>query len=318
MPDNILNGCGCVECGKEKIRNKFIKTHEQYVEELKQINPNIVIIEKYKKANVPVLHKCLIDEYEWKASPGNILYGKGCPKCAKNIKISHDEYVKKVSEINQNIEVLEEYINVNTPILHYCKIHDIKWRVCPICILKGTGCIECGKEKLSKKNTKTHEQYIKELKEINPNIIPIEKYINSNTNILHKCLIDDYEWYVSPLHTLSGNGCPQCNESKGERQIRLWLNKFDIAYEREYRFDDCRDIKPLPFDFYLPSYNSCIEYQGKQHYHPIDYFGGKKHLEYVQRHDDIKKEYCKNKGISLLHIPYNKNVEEELNNFLFI
>ncbi|RKI36697.1 hypothetical protein D7V86_25315 [bacterium D16-51] len=244
--------------------------------------------------------------------------GKGCPKCGNTLQKTHYEYVTELSLINSDIDVLEKYINSNTPILHRCKKHNIQWKVVPQSILQGCGCIECGREKLSEKLHKSHDQYIEDLGKVNPNIIAIEKYIDTNTPILHKCLLDGNKWYLSPRNALLGNGCPQCRESKGERKIRIWLNNKHIVYQTQKSFKDCRDIKPLPFDFYLPAYNTAIEYDGKQHYKPIKYFGGKERFEYIVKHDNIKNEYCKNNGISLLRIPYFKNVEEELNNFLFI
>ena len=105
--------------------------------------------------------------------------------------------------------------------------------------------------------------------------------------------------------------------SKGENTIWNWLNYNKIKFEFQKRFSDCKDKKSLPFDFYLPDYNLCIEYQGKQHYEPINYFGGLEKFTYQQYHDELKKEYCEEKGISLLCIPYDKNIEEELDNFLF-
>ena len=317
-PDNILKGCGCVECGKEKIGDKNRKSHEQYVDELQRNNSNIAVVGVYINANTPILHRCLIDGYEWDVSPANILFGKGCPKCSNNIKRTHEEYVNEVKKINPHIEVLEEYVNSNTPILHKCKIHNVEWKVVPNSVIQGSGCLECGKEKLKRKLTKTHQCYVEELKEENPNVIVLEEYKGAYVQILHKCLIDGNEWYTTPTSMLLGNGCPQCHESKGEKEIRKLLDKYNITYEPQYKFDDCRDTRTLPFDFYLPDYNSCIEYQGKQHYESIEYFGGQEQLEYIQKHDNIKSEYCKNNGISLLCIPYFKNIEEELDNFLFI
>ena len=61
---------------------------------------------------------------------------------------------------------------------------------------------------------------------------------------------------------------------------------------------------PLKFDFYLPDYNCCIEYDGKQHFEPIDYFGGKNGFIKTQERDDIKNQYCKNNDIKLIRIPY--------------
>ena len=71
----------------------------------------------------------------------------------------------------------------------------------------------------------------------------------------------------------------------------------------------------LPFDFYLPDYNTCIEYQGEQHYRAIDYFGGEDEFLIRKKHDEIKSEYCKQHKINLIIIPYNKNVKNELDDF---
>lgn len=321
FPDNILKGNGCIMCRNEKIGDKNRKNHKQYIKELKILNPNIIVVEKYVNANTPILHKCLKDGYEWYARPGNILSNKGCPKCAGVIKRSQEEYIEKLSSINPDIDVLDEYANAHTPILHKCKKHNIIWKTSPASVLQGCGCIECSKEKLSAKNKKSHDQYVEELKKINPNIVVSDNYVNSWTPILHKCLVDNNEWYAAPVRILYGNGCPKCNksnESKGEREIRLWLDGQHIIYETQKSFKDCRDIRPLPFDFYLPRYNKIIEYDGEQHFKSVEYFGGDKAFECRIKHDNIKNEYCKNNDISLLRIPYYKNIEEELNNFLFI
>lgn len=317
-PDNVLRGHGCIECGKEKISNKLLKNHSQYVKELEIVNKNIIPIENYINASTPILHKCLIDGYEWHINPSNALNGYGCLKCSNRIKRTHNNYISDLYKINPNIEVIGTFVNMRTKILHKCLLHNIEWEVVPYSILNGQGCIECGKEKIKKSLGKTHEEYIEELSMINTNIIAIDRYINSSTAILHKCLKDNYEWYAYPSNILRGFGCPKCNQSKGEKSIHQWLNNHNIIYISQKTFKDCRDIKPLPFDFYLSDYNMAIEYDGEQHYRPVEYFGGQKSFERTQRHDKIKDEYCKNNNIKLLRIPYFKDIEEELNNFLFI
>ena len=388
MPTNILKGCGCVKCKSEKIIEKQLKTHEQYVEELSIKSPNLKVIEEYIDSVTPILHYCIKHDNYWKVCPNNALNRNGCPECGKESHYelsskSHDDYVFEVSAKNPNIEVVEKYINGRTKIMHYCLLHDVYWMAYPYSILQGCGCFECGKEKISsslskshetyveelkiinpnviaieryidmktpilhkclihnvewitspsatlqgcgcpecrsekisEKSLKTHEQYIEELKITNPSMVVLEQYINANTPILHKCLKDENEWYISPSNALIGYGCPRCHESKGERQIRLWLDKHNISYEFQKKFEVCRDSNLLPFDFYLPNYNMCIEYDGKQHFEPIEHFGGQEAFEITAKHDNIKNDYCKNNGISLLRIPYFKNVEEELNNFL--
>ena len=319
LPSSVLMGCGCSQCGKEKIGNKFRKSSEQYIDDVKFINPHISVIGKYRNTSTRILHKCEKHNITWKTSPNSILQGCGCIECWKEKQRKargkgHDKYVQQVKTTNPNIEVIEQYVNSNTPILHKCLIDNCEWNSAPSNILSGHGCPMCAGNK-----HKSQEEYIKEVKLINPDIEVVGEYVNFNTPILHKCLIDGYEWYTRPEYIISGRrGCPKCNESSGERQVRQWLEKNNIKYEYQKRYDDCKDINTLPFDFYLPTYNLIVEYDDKQHFEPIEYFGGIEAFNTRVKHDNIKNEYCKNNGISLLRIPYYKNVEEELNNFLFI
>jgi len=90
--------------------------------------------------------------------------------------------------------------------------------------------------------------------------------------------------------------------SKGERKIMTYLDKMNIEYIAEFRIDDCKDQITLPFDFYLPKYNLCIEFDGEQHYRPIEYFGGEKKFNNQLRRDYIKDMYCLDNKISLIRI----------------
>lgn len=282
-------------------------THEKYVERVQKINPDVEVLEEYIGSQKKILHKCKIDGYEWYTQPSNILNGKGCPKCYGNIQKSHQRYVEEVALINPNVEVIGVYINNKTKILHKCKIDGYEWLSSPNHILKGRGCPKCyGRIK------RTHEQYVSEVMLINPNIEVVGEYINSRTKILHKCKIDGHEWYAIPNSIIQGSGCPKCNESRGEKNISKWLDEFNILYQKQKIFEDCRDTFSLPYDFYLPKYNICIEYQGQQHYYPVEIFGGKKTFEKQQKHDNIKKEYCQKNNICLFEIPYYSNLDDEL------
>lgn len=301
-PSSILSGCGCPKCG-----GKVKKTQEEYIKEVSNINPNIEVLGNYDGMNTKILHRCKIDSYEWNAYPNHILRGSGCPVCSGLKKKTHEEYVGELNIINSNIEAIEEYINAYTPIFHKCKIDGYEWRVSPHSLLCGSGCPMCyGNIK------KTHEQYVDELSKINPNVEVLGKYTNNKIQILHRCKVDSYEWKACPSNMLYGKGCPKCNASKGERTIENWLNKENILYKSQWRFSDCKDIKPLPFDFYLPKYDICIEYQGQQHYEIVEYFGGKKKFEDQIKKDNIKKEYCKENNIQLFIIPYFVDVNKEL------
>ena len=72
---------------------------------------------------------------------------------------------------------------------------------------------------------------------------------------------------------------------------------------------------PLRFDFYLPEYNTVIEYDGEQHFKPVERFGGEKAFKTVQLHDNTKTKYCEDNDIRLLRISYKdkNNIQEILN-----
>ena len=288
------------------------KTHEEYVKELVSKNPNIKPIEKYIKMKIPIEHYCIIHDVAWKITPECALRGYGCPECkkekTKNICVkTHKQYVSEVKHINQDIDVVGIYINAKTPIKHYCKKHNIFWDAAPGNILSGYGCPECGKEKSINGRKKTNQEYIMEVAIINSDIEIVGKYVNAHTPILHRCMVDGYEWMALPANIVKGSGCPECNESHGEKQIRQWLSDNNIEYVPQKTFNDCKNKKSLPFDFYLPDYNICIECQGKQHFEIIDYFGGEERFNYTKKHDNIKKEYCDNNNIKLVYIDYTEN-----------
>lgn len=74
----------------------------------------------------------------------------------------------------------------------------------------------------------------------------------------------------------------------------------------------------LPFDFYLPDYNCCIEYDGEQHIRATTLYGGEEGLKKVKLRDSIKNKYCKDNNIPLLRISHkeNENINIIIDNFI--
>lgn len=97
-------------------------------------------------------------------------------------------------------------------------------------------------------------------------------------------------------------GCE--HRSSGEWLVASILDDLNVKYEREKTFPDCKDVGRLRFDFYVDDLNLIIEYNGAQHYHPIEVFGGDEEFDYRKRHDNIKRDYCVDNKITLVEIPY--------------
>lgn len=201
----------------------------------------------------------------------------------------------------------EDYIDVKMNIEYICPKHG-KVNNMLDNMLHGYGCWACGRE-ISKIKSTFDKDFVEEyVNSINGNkLLNKEEYLGTfipNLKIRCKCgniFITSFNNYKK-----STNTCRKCSlkESRGEAIIRHVLEYGKIKFEQEKRFSDCRDKKPLPFDFYLPDYNLCIEYDGEQHYKDISFNGVTSYLERNQKHDKIKNEYCNEHNINLLRIPY--------------
>ena len=106
--------------------------------------------------------------------------------------------------------------------------------------------------------------------------------------------------------------------SSGEYAVKGVLEAMNIKFQREMTFDDCKDVQLLRFDFYLPHNMSIIEFDGKQHFEPVEHWGGQETLDNIQRRDAIKNAYCAANNIRLLRIPYTdfERVQELIEAFL--
>ena len=147
-------------------------------------------------------------------------------------------------------------------------------------------------------------------------------YTGSNKLLKVTCKIHGI-FQVRPKDFLyKPSGCPKCKSSRGELQIRKKLVSEKISYKEQIKFNDCKHIRCLPFDFGIYDLKSnllgLIEYHGEQHYKIVKHFGGETKLINTIRRDKIKQEYCAKNNIPLLIIPYTKFkfIETEIKNFL--
>ena len=67
-------------------------------------------------------------------------------------------------------------------------------------------------------------------------------------------------------------------------------------------------MKKLRFDFaILDKYDNIfavIEFDGAQHYKPVDFFGGVENFEKTKKRDSIKNKYCLDNNIEMIRISY--------------
>lgn len=248
----------------------------------------------------------------------NFKTGQRCPICANEEKLKRIQSQKlKYEDIKEYIEsngdqlLSTEYINARQDLKIKCSkghIYNMKWYN----YKTGYRCPSCGIER-SKEKQKYSYQYVREYIKNQGDELLSTEYINCKTKLKIKCS-KGHIYSVTFDNYKMGYRCPICKISKGENKIKNILDKYKINYIQQYKLEDCRFKRSLPFDFYLPNYNLLIEYDGIQHYKIVERFDGYNGFIDTKIRDTIKNIYCKDNNIKLIRIPYweKNNIENIL------
>lgn len=274
----------------------------------------VEVIGEYKNWCAPIQCQCIFCGKKWETPASSVALGRGCPECGakrsiEKRRMTHESFVSMMAEKNPDVEVIGKYYNSSTKISVKCRVCGCEWEQTPNNLtMKSSGCPNCRYKKVALKLKKKHDDFVAELADIHPTIELLGEYVNNSTKTKFRCLKCEYEWLGRPHDIVTGQlcGCPHCRTSKGENAVKDYLRENKIAFETQKGFQNCKHKRILKFDFYLPDYNLCIEFQGAQHYKAVDYFGGIESFEESQKRDNIKRNFCRLNGISLLEIPYTQ------------
>lgn len=169
----------------------------------------------------------------------------------------------------------------------------------------GERCRECAK----KTQGAYHKLTIKEAQVRHPDLVRGQEWKGTLAAYKYECPTHGIYKQVFNAHD-KNKQCPLCRESKGEKRISRVLESTGLSFSRQKKFGSCKSKRVLPFDFYIEDLTLLIEYHGRQHYHPVREWGGKKTFEGVQHRDGIKRRWAKKHGIRLLIVPYTvRNIE---------
>ena len=314
----------CNKCADKESRNNRKIKYEKIKHNIEKCGYILLTSkEEYIDASQRLSIKCS------KGHISNVLYynftnkNQICKKCnidnrARNQRIPYQKIVDYVDSIGYELITSEEdyidtkhyvFVNCDKGHIHKTKINSLK---------NGKRCKECSTERASKKRIIPYEKRKEFVESFGYKLLtPKEDYGKLHDKYLFECN-NKHKYQATLSDFQQGCRCPVCNLYKGEEKVKLILEKYNIDYIAQYKFDDCKFYHRLPFDFYLPEYNVCIEYDGKQHFQFVNTWGG--YDEFVNRkiRDTIKNEYCKNNGIKLIRIPYWEfdNIENILLNKL--
>lgn len=325
-----LHGKGCKECALDKVRNgknsSKRKTTEQFIKEALEIHQNFYNYDKtiYTGRQNKVIITCPIHgDFEQRAS--DHLHGHGCSKCKsdklKQIRDSKEEFIQKAIQAHGNKYDYSKvnYIDSQTKVCIICPKHGEFWQK-PYSHVAGHGCSQCYNDS----KFLSQEEFLHLAKLIHGDRYDYSKsnYIDTKTPLKIICPIHGEFWQTPNVHLSNKSGCPKCSISKGEELIINILNNNNIKFIYNYKINIDKNINSSGFayiDFYLPDHNVFIEYNGKQHYIPIEYFGGELQLQKQKARDTYVKEYSINNNIKLIEIKYDmkdKDLEKMLKEIL--
>lgn len=326
--------CACSKCaGKKLAEAKTLKFKSKYDKFLKLCEERNLkpISTEYIDSNTKLRYECPIHGIQ--EGKMDYLQNIGCGQCRTDEwKIPHDEKILEsfkndcIQKGYESLATIDDYKDMESLLPYKCPIHGLKYISYNNLHYGDRGCNECG-YKIRGDGLKLNIETVRnKIEEKNHNEwLNDTEYINAITRNLEILCGNCGRTFIVSLNNYDKNitgKCPDCNEvSIGEYLISIFLDKHEIPYERGKRYSDCKDKRTLPFDFYLPTYNMIIEFDGPHHFMEV---WGIEHFEMTKRHDKMKNEYCKNNNIPILRIPYyqgkqlDKILTEELHLQKFI
>lgn len=248
--------------------------------------------------------------------PTRFIRGSRCPKCMRkkaNYKLtkSNMQFKAEVKALAGNEYVmLDSYQGCRTKIRFRHEKCGLVFEMMPNEFLNGSRCPKCWRKRLRK----TNDEFKLEVSNLtNDEYTVLSKYKGSQTKVKFKHKTCGFVFKTKPNNFLNGSRCPNCHMSRGEKAVKDYLLAKRILFKTQFAISDCRDKKPLPFDFAVfnkdRTLNCLIEYQGEQHFYDpfsLQLFKNKifksGSVLSTQKHDAMKLQYCKEHGIKLIRI----------------
>ena len=308
-PHNFLIGKRCPNCFSTPKKSDEDFKHEVNI----LVGDEYTFLDSYvnNKTKLRVKHNVCGNVYKVRVL--SFLEGSRCPYCAGLVKKTDKQFRQEVyTLVGDEYTFLDKYVNTKTKLrVRHNECGNI-YEVTPSKFLFGRRCPYCAG--LVKKTDTLFKKEVLDM--VGDEYTFLDKYVNAYTKIRvkHKECGNVFEAY--PTNFLRGHVCPFCNNPKGETTINKILKTLGIDYETQKTFKDLKDKDYLSYDFYIPSQSILIEYQGIQHYQPVDHFGGETKFKNQQKHDLMKLDYAKEHGYNLIAVPYTEDTFSKIKKYL--
>ena len=299
--DFLRSKFGCPKCADYNNGKAKAHTKEWFINESKKIHGD-----KYDYSKVDYVNNstnvCIVcpEHGEFWQIPFNHIHGAGCPLCGKRRKVyTRDEFIEVAEKIHGDKYDYSkvDYVNNKTKVCIICPEHGEFWQKPINHIIQKQSCPVCGREKMSKTNTCSTENFIKKAKLVHGDKYDYSKtkYFGIKEKICIICPEHGEFWQTANTH-LNGCGCPMCRKWKLEEEISKFLIEKNITYIFQKRFSW---LKNQSLDFYLPDFKVAIECQGIQHF--TGWNKEKKSFDIIHSLDVKKQDICLKNDIRILY-----------------
>ena len=293
--DSVRRGSWCLKCRKNNPLS--IKDLEYTAKK----RGGKLISKAYKNAQQKLKWQCEHD-HQWLASANNVRNGRWCPICAGHKK--KDQQLEKMRELAKQFGgkcLSTSYKSTRSKLKWECSKRHI-WDATPELIRMGYWCRLC-----SGKNPKLTIQAMHDMANSRGGKCLEEKYKNDSTKMSWECGLG-HQWDATANNIRHGRWCPICASGKMERISRsifeACFNKPFPSVWPKWLVNERGNVMQL--DGYNVTLSLAFEYQGVQHYEISRYTKTERDLARRETDDRKKLLICKERGITLIQIPYKK------------
>lgn len=323
-PDSLKQGCGCTKCGRKKAAKKKSSGKDNFVKKAESIHGKGTYdysLVKYINSKTKVDILCRIHG-KFSQRPEQHTRGQGCPKCgheksneAKKLS-PRDIIIRGRNKFGDKFSYnFEGYSSTKDDMQLQCNTCGHNFKQTPTDHFNcEEPCPVCGDRFLDVEVFLRRAEKVHKGKFTYPNLT--FKYAKDKITVVCP---EHGEFFPTVDNHLNGTGCPSCVEmtnSRGAKRIEAYLKANAIKFEKEKKFSSLKNTKgkvaPLEFDFFLIDLDILLEFDGRQHFEPVDIFGGEEGFKRLQENDRQKNTWVKNSPYKLIRIRHDHEEDIEI------
>ncbi len=309
-PSSHMKGHGCNACSTEVAAEKIVLSTDEFIERAIAVHGERYNYDSavYRGVKHPVEIECKLHGVFSQVASTH-LAGSGCRSCAlfsakEKRSLSFADFVSRSTSAHGGKYIYHESTGFHSKekVRITCPIHG-EFSQQADNHMRGRGCSECANSVKSEKKMIDPGDFFSRCNDVHIGRYAYDcsSYTGTLENIDIRCPVHGI-FTQNAGHHLRGVGCPRCsNQSTGEREIARCLQSLGVEFECQAKF---AGLKRCRYDFFIRSRSLLIEYDGVQHFSPVDRFGGEERLRSVKRSDERKNRWAWENGYMLMRIPY--------------